>query len=173
MSARYRVLYCGYCGWVFGENAAGVAMKSECEFCHRGLSFAECNDPALVAEWFEEHRDLLAPEEDAQVVPTWVTNAITEKKMENQHRKITGYRDLHAEEIAIMNKIKALGEQAGQLVQDLKTARYASNGPKDEDGAFMVLADVQADQRWVAIAATDLQTGFMALTRSVAKPSTF
>ena len=29
------------------------------------------------------------------------------------------------------------------------------------------------DQRWVAIAKTDLQKGFMALIRSVAKPETF
>lgn len=29
--------------------------------------------------------------------------------MENQHRKITGYRELNAEEIALMNEIKEIG----------------------------------------------------------------
>ena len=74
--------------------------------------------------------------------------------MENQHQHIKGYRDLSAEEIAAMNEVKALAEQAGALVAKLR-ARMAG------------------DQRWVSIGATDLQTGFMALVRSVAQPTTF
>ena len=31
--------------------------------------------------------------------------------MENQHRKITGYRELSQEEIDLMNRIKAHGEE--------------------------------------------------------------
>jgi hypothetical protein len=74
--------------------------------------------------------------------------------MDNQHRKINGYRELDEHEIALMNEIKAAGAQLGALVEKLST-----NGT--------------ADPRWVAIGATDLQKGLMALTRSVAKPTLF
>lgn len=80
--------------------------------------------------------------------------------MENQHRKITGYRELSQAEIDLMNKIKALAAQAGDLVNDMR----ASDAVDTEQGL---------DQRWISIGATDLQTGFMALTRAVAKPTTF
>jgi hypothetical protein len=34
-------------------------------------------------------------------------------------------------------------------------------------------ANPNFDQRWVSIGVTDLQTGFMALTRAVTKPTSF
>lgn len=71
--------------------------------------------------------------------------------MENQHRKIVGYRELDEGEIELMNIIKQLGD----IVDRLKERRKAND---------------RTDQRWVAIGATDLQKGLMALTRSVAKP---
>lgn len=74
--------------------------------------------------------------------------------MENQHRKIKGYRDLSQKEIDLMNEIKAKGVELGDLVAKLRAT----------DGL---------DPRWVSIGATDLQTGLMALVRSVAKPDTF
>lgn len=74
--------------------------------------------------------------------------------MDNQHTKITGYRDLSEQEIALMNEIKAKGAELEQLVTALRS-----------------IAGV--DQRWVAIGATDLQTGLMALTRAVARPTSF
>lgn len=74
--------------------------------------------------------------------------------MENQHRQIKGYRELNAEEIALMNEIKSKGIELGALVQKLKDTQ-------------------NLDQRWVNIGATDLQTGLMALTRSVAQPTFF
>lgn len=74
--------------------------------------------------------------------------------MDNQHQHIKGYRDLSAEEIALMNQIKEQGVVLGELVQKLRV----------EQGV---------DQRWVSIGQTDLQTGLMALTRSVAQPTTF
>ncbi len=74
--------------------------------------------------------------------------------MDNQHREIKGYRELNADEIALMNDIKMKGADLGKLIE--------------------VLRDNKAlDQRWVSIGATDLQTGLMALTRSVAKPTFF
>lgn len=83
--------------------------------------------------------------------------------MENQHRQITGYRELDLVEIALMNEIKAEAERIGALVEKLRTAR---NPKVSGDPLF-------ADQRWVAIGATDLQKGFMALTRAIAKPTSF
>lgn len=70
-----------------------------------------------------------------------------------QHKKIAGYRDLSEEEIELMNTIKQAGELLGSLVENLRA--------KD------------VDQRWVSIGQTDLQTGIMALVRSVAQPTTF
>lgn len=78
--------------------------------------------------------------------------------MENQHRKIKGYRELTQEEIDLMNEIKELGEEVGLMVRRL-------NG---EPGG-----PTNADQRWVEIGKTHLQQGFMALTRSIAKPESF
>jgi len=74
--------------------------------------------------------------------------------LENQHREIKGYRELDAGEIALMNEVKQAGVALGELVERLRTT-----------GAL--------DQRWVSIGATDLQTGLMALTRSIAKPTFF
>lgn len=68
--------------------------------------------------------------------------------------KITGYRQLTEAEAALMNEIKAAGVQLGELVARLR-------------------ATADLDQRWVSIGATDLQTGLMALTRGVARPTTF
>lgn len=73
---------------------------------------------------------------------------------ENQHRQILGYRELNADEIAAMNEVKELGAQIGDLVEKLRGL-------------------ATTDQRWVSIGATDMQTGLMALTRSIAKPTFF
>ena len=74
--------------------------------------------------------------------------------MDNQHKLIKGYRDLSQEEIDLMNKIKAVGEKVGSLLDDVKN-------------------NFETDQRWASIAQTDLQKGFMALVRSIAKPGSF
>ena len=74
--------------------------------------------------------------------------------MENQHKHIKGYRDLSAEEIALMNEAKALSEQVGALIDK-------------------VSATPGIDARWVAIGNTDLQKGFMSLIRGIAQPTTF
>lgn len=74
--------------------------------------------------------------------------------MENQHRKIEGYRELSDKEIEAMNSIKELAGAVGILVEECE-------------------ASEALDARWVAIAKTTLQTGFMQLVRSVAQPTTF
>lgn len=84
-----------------------------------------------------------------------------ENKMDNQHQKITGYRDLQQSEIDAMNQVKGLANQVGELVQSF-------NGPVGEPGGQFF-----PDPEWLAIAKIQLQQGFMALTRSVAKPESF
>ena len=79
--------------------------------------------------------------------------------MENQHQKITGYRDLTQDEIDLMNKAKELANATGAFCNAL--AARAKEDP------------TAIDPRWVAVGQTDLQKGFMALTRSIAKPTSF
>lgn len=67
---------------------------------------------------------------------------------------IKGYRELTENEIDTINSIKETAEEVGAIIE----------GMTDWDGA---------DQRWVAIAKTDLQKGFMALVRAVAQPESF
>lgn len=74
--------------------------------------------------------------------------------MENQHQKITGYRDLSQSEIDAMNSAKALGADIGAFVAQL-----------EKNGSI--------DKRWLAIAKTDLQKGIMFLVRAIAKPESF
>lgn len=74
--------------------------------------------------------------------------------MENQHRKIKGYRELSQQEIDLMNTSKELAAAVGVLVEELE---------KSSD----------TDQVWISEAKINLQTGFMQLVRSIAKPSTF
>lgn len=67
--------------------------------------------------------------------------------------KITGYRQLNETEAALMNEGKELAERVSQYLERL-----------DRN---------EADPRWLAIGKTDLQKGFMAVIRSIAKPTTF
>lgn len=67
---------------------------------------------------------------------------------------ITGYRELSAPDTVAINNVKAAGEKIGLLVAQVRA-----------------MPDV--DQRWAAIAVTNLQTGFMALVRSIARPTSF
>ena len=74
--------------------------------------------------------------------------------MKDQHTMIKGYRDLSQAEIDLMNKVKQKAEEVGILLEEMQ-------------------ANKDLDQRWVAIAKTDLQKGFMAAVRAVAQPTTF
>jgi hypothetical protein len=76
---------------------------------------------------------------------------------------ITGYRKLSSTEVDLINEVKAVSEIVGKLVEKLR----GMNGISRE-GQTLAL-----DQRWVSIGETDLQKGFMSLSRSIAKPTTF
>lgn len=88
--------------------------------------------------------------------------------MENQHRKITGYRELTQEEIDLMNEIKAKGAELGELIERVNKVNSSTD---DED--FDALVVRSQAMRWAAEAKTDFQKGLMCLTRAVAKPEFF
>lgn len=74
--------------------------------------------------------------------------------MENQHKLIKGYRDLSEGEICAMNAVKSEAERIGILFEELES-------------------NVSLDQRWISIAKTDIQKGFMSAIRAIAQPTTF
>lgn len=71
--------------------------------------------------------------------------------MDNQHKKISGYRDLSEAEIALMNECKALEAQFNGLVDRLR-------------------AMPDLDQRQISIAQTDGESAFMRAVRAIARP---
>lgn len=81
--------------------------------------------------------------------------------------KITGYRQLTEAEAALMNEAKALAEQCGAFIAKLRM--HADVSRKTD----VVQLTPPLDQRWISIGATDLQTGFMAVVRGIARPTTF
>lgn len=98
--------------------------------------------------------------------------------MENQHRKITGYRELSQDEINLMNEIKVKGVELGALADKVRAhiAEQTScakimTGPVGENELARI--DQAQPARWASIATTHLQEGLMALTRAVAQPTTF
>jgi hypothetical protein len=71
--------------------------------------------------------------------------------MDNQHKKITGYRDLSQGEIDAMNAVKELEALFNGMIDHLKLL-----GP--------------CDQRQIALAATHGEDAFMHAVRAVAQP---
>lgn len=99
--------------------------------------------------------------------------------MDNQHRKIAGYRELSQHEIDLMNAIKAKGEEMDALLNQVSThleiqagQANAQSRPPDISGELQRISRAQPS-RWLAIARTDIQTGIMAAVRAVAQPTTF
>ncbi len=73
--------------------------------------------------------------------------------VENQHQKISGYRDLSEKEIEAINNIKKEEIILGEMWQNIN--QYVEG----------------VDPCWMAVAKTHLQQGFMAFVRAVAKPT--
>jgi hypothetical protein len=74
--------------------------------------------------------------------------------MTDTQELVKGYRKLTEVEIDKMNKVKELANQVGALVDEL-------------------MLDGTVDTRWIAIGRTQLQQGFMAVVRGIAKPESF
>lgn len=78
--------------------------------------------------------------------------------MADEMQTITGYRTLSTDELALINEGKALAKTVAAYIEKVKTT---------------LVAETQADGRWLSIGVTDIQKGFMAVIRSIAKPTTF
>ena len=94
--------------------------------------------------------------------------------MDNQHRKISGYRELSEEEIELMNEIKSFGPQLKRLIAKIERRlseqhqHEALDGTPDIDHWFAA-----EPERWLETGRTNLQQGLMALSRAVAQPTFF
>lgn len=108
--------------------------------------------------------------------------------MDNQHRKIDGYRELSQADIDMMNVIKAMGPQMEELLakvgdhiaqcrQPALTEADAladlEGRPRPDFNMTRARIDRAQPERWAAIARTHFQEGLMALTRAVAQPTFF
>ncbi len=98
--------------------------------------------------------------------------------MENQHRKISGYRELSQEEIDLMNRIKEKGaellelhqELADKLLDDVRQKSKSALTDESQRDEFERFQSAEP-QRWASIGKTDIQTGIMALVRAVVQPA--
>lgn len=99
--------------------------------------------------------------------------------MDNQHQKITDYRDLTEQEIALMNEIKAKAAEVGELHTKLQQSLLppAVEGQEVDMPCGCAVLEVPLGEyetdRWLRIGQDHLQQGFMALTRAVARPTSF
>lgn len=98
--------------------------------------------------------------------------------MENQHRIIKGYRELSAEEIALMNEVKEAGASLGALLDRVNShlqkqyqAVWDDHLVQDHEESDRL--DVADPYAWHLEAKKDLQVGIMKLVRAVAQPTTF
>lgn len=93
------------------------------------------------------------------------TETTTKQPIQEVKATIKGYRQLSAEEQALINEGKELAEQVGAWIEKLRGFT--------KDAAILNNSGPVLDQRWVSIGATDLQRGFMAVIRGIAQPTTF
>ncbi len=92
---------------------------------------------------------------------------------------VKGYRELSTAEVDLINKVKEVEAQVLRLHQSVKeyleaTQRALYIPPTErtptEQHELITRWDEAEPLRWCAIAKTDIQTGFMALVRSIAQP---
>ena len=78
--------------------------------------------------------------------------------MENRHKKIKGYRELNQDDIELINEVKKKAAEVEGLIEKINSTHMYTN---------------VIDPRWLSIGKTNLQQGFMALVRSIARPDSF
>ena len=86
--------------------------------------------------------------------------------MDNQHKKIIGYRDLTQEEINLMNRIKGIGKELEKLIDEVEHTNLVI-------GSNSELDEIAEPTLWTNQAKINLKIGLRALTRAVAKPTSF
>ena len=91
--------------------------------------------------------------------------------MDDQHRKISGYRELSQTEIDLMNQIKSIGEVLESIISCVWEHIELQYTTGDE--VEKARLDKAEPMKWVSKATDDLQVGLMELTRAVAQPTKF
>lgn len=81
---------------------------------------------------------------------------------EHKGLPVSGYKPQSDEKVALVNGFKADEERLLRKLDDLEIPEYVR-----DDGVLMVS---QPDGRWLAIARSHFEQGFMALNRSVFQP---
>jgi len=97
--------------------------------------------------------------------------------MKDQHKKITGYRDLSQQEIDLMNLIKKKGEEMGLLLKTIEEMRLDQRNMagilRTEVIEDVSKTDISESMRCLALAKTNMQQGLMWAVRGIALPQSF
>ena len=95
--------------------------------------------------------------------------------MANQPLEVEGYREISPEEFAVMNAVKAHAEATKELlgkVHQLNSERFGASALRPVRTAQAAQMGSESS-RWIALAKTQLQQGFMALNRAIELPTRF
>jgi hypothetical protein len=103
--------------------------------------------------------------------------------MDNQHKKIKGYRDLSQAEIDLMNEIKAKGEELRALVSKIHSIvatplpllEAGDNAAEMVVGTALHSLETEGDSPtyWLRTADSYFRSGLMAAVRAVAQPTSY
>lgn len=105
--------------------------------------------------------------------------------MDNQHKKIKGYRDLSQAEIDLMNEIKAKGEELRALIAkigqvaipQLEAIPAVADGGEQtaviEGKSWSIETEADDPTYWLRYADTSFRCGIMYAVRAVAQPTSY
>ena len=88
--------------------------------------------------------------------------------MDNQHKKIKGYRDLSQEEIDLMNEIKAKGEELRALVAKIEAVIANADAP-----APGMAHEADSPLYWLRYAEGSYRCATMYAVRAIAQPTSY
>jgi len=91
--------------------------------------------------------------------------------MKDQHKKISGYRELSQLEIDAINKLKRLGEEMEKTLQEVNAIHGRILTEEEASGG--IITEIKLDRGWFNEGKKDMQKGLMCVIRSVAQPTTF
>lgn len=89
--------------------------------------------------------------------------------MDNQHKKIKGYRDLSQEEIDLMNEVKAKGEELRALVAKIESVI----ADKVEPPAPGMAHEADSPLYWLRYAEGSYRCATMYAVRAIAQPTSY
>lgn len=88
--------------------------------------------------------------------------------MDNQHKKIKGYRDLSQEEIDLMNEIKAKGEELRDLIKKIEAVIGKTEAP-----APGIAHEADSPLYWLRYAEGSYRCATMYAVRAIAQPTSY